>query len=140
LVLTNCNLFVEGVDVPALETCVLLRPTKSLSLYLQAVGRALRPAEGKTALILDHVGACAMHGMPDEEHVWTFPAQFSPLDYYLGDPAVCTLWITAGSNAYSLPLRFDGTGIYFTPTTQMSGISAGSTFSFTMLLILAPAA
>jgi superfamily II DNA or RNA helicase len=43
LVLTNCSLFVEGVDVPALETCILLRPTRSLSLYLQAVGRALRP-------------------------------------------------------------------------------------------------
>ena len=71
LILTNCNLFVEGVDVPALETCILLRPTRSLSLYLQAVGRALRPGEGKTALILDHVGACAMHGMPDEPHKWT---------------------------------------------------------------------
>ena len=49
LVLTNCNLFTEGVDVPALETAILLRPTRSLSLYLQAVGRALRPAPGKTA-------------------------------------------------------------------------------------------
>lgn len=71
LVLTNCSLFIEGVDVPALETAILLRPTKSLALYLQMVGRALRPAEGKTALILDHVGAVQMHGFPDYPHKWT---------------------------------------------------------------------
>lgn len=69
--LTNCNLFVEGVDVPALETCIILRPTRSLSMYLQMVGRALRPAEGKTALILDHVSAVSMHGFPDAPHDWS---------------------------------------------------------------------
>ena len=67
------------------------------------------------------------------------PSQFDPLDYYLGDPAVTTMWITSGSNAYSMPLYFDSTGIYFRPTTQISNIQSGSTFSFTMLLILAPA-
>jgi superfamily II DNA or RNA helicase len=71
MVLCNCSLFLEGVDVPALETCILLRPTRSLALYLQAVGRALRPAPGKTALILDHVGAVQMHGMPDDHRIWT---------------------------------------------------------------------
>lgn len=70
-VLTNCALFVEGVDVPALETCIILRPTRSLSMWKQMVGRALRPADGKTALILDHVGACAMHGFPDDEPDWS---------------------------------------------------------------------
>lgn len=71
LVLTNAALFVEGVDVPALETCIILRPTYSLSMYLQMIGRALRPSTGKTALILDHVGAVAMHGFPDVVHDWS---------------------------------------------------------------------
>ena len=70
-ILTNCNLFVEGVDLPALETLIMLRPTKSLSLYLQAVGRALRPYPNKTALILDHVGNTFRHGLPDDPHEWT---------------------------------------------------------------------
>ena len=71
LALTNVNIFAEGVDVPALETAILLRPTRSLAMYLQMVGRALRPQEGKTALILDHVGAAGMHGLPDEPRSWT---------------------------------------------------------------------
>jgi superfamily II DNA or RNA helicase len=69
--LTNVNLFLEGVDVPALEAVHLLSPTRSLAKYLQAVGRALRPAEGKTAIILDHVSAVQMHGLPDEPRQWT---------------------------------------------------------------------
>ena len=73
------------------------------------------------------------------QNVAGYPKQFTPLDYYLGDPAVATLWITSGTNAYSLPLFFDATGAYFRPTTQLTGIQAGATFSFTMLLILAPA-
>jgi superfamily II DNA or RNA helicase len=70
-VLTNVNLFIEGVDVPALEACILLRPTKSLALYLQAVGRALRYQDDKTAIIIDHVGNCQTHGLPNEQHDWS---------------------------------------------------------------------
>lgn len=70
-VLTNVNIFTEGVDVPGMEAVILLRPTRSLAMYLQMIGRALRPAEGKTALILDHVSAVQMHGFPDEKHEWT---------------------------------------------------------------------
>ena len=71
-VLTNVNLFVEGMDAPAAETCILLRPTKSLSLYLQAVGRVLRPHEDKPhAILLDHVGCIALHGLPDAARDWT---------------------------------------------------------------------
>ena len=44
-------------------------------MYLQMVGRCLRPAEGKTALILDHVGAVKMHGFPDQDHQWTLFGQ-----------------------------------------------------------------
>jgi DNA repair protein RadD len=71
-VLCNVDLFSEGVDVPAIEAVALLRPTQSLALYMQQVGRALRPAEGKEyAVILDHAGNCRRFGMPDDERTWT---------------------------------------------------------------------
>lgn len=79
LVLSNCELFGEGFDVPAIEAVILLRPTKSISLYLQQVGRALRPAPGKDyAIILDHAGNSLPrelngqgHGFPDDDREWT---------------------------------------------------------------------
>ncbi len=65
LVICNCNVLTEGFDAPALEVCMLARPTLSLGLYLQMVGRVLRPSPGKThALIHDHAGLLAMHGHP----------------------------------------------------------------------------
>lgn len=71
-VLSNVELFGEGFDVPAMEVAILLRPTQSTSLYLQQIGRALRPFEGKTtAIILDHVGNYERHGLPDEVRIWT---------------------------------------------------------------------
>lgn len=71
-VLTNADLFGEGFDVPAVEAVILLRPTQSLSLHLQQIGRALRPAAGKPhAIILDHAGNAMRHGLPDDEREWT---------------------------------------------------------------------
>ena len=72
LVLCNADLFGEGFDVPAIEAAILLRPTQSLSLYLQQVGRALRPAPGKQhAIILDHAGNSLRHGLPDDVREWS---------------------------------------------------------------------
>lgn len=72
LVLSNADLFGEGFDVPAIEAAILLRPTKSLSLYLQQVGRALRPMAGKSeAIILDHAGNSLQHGLPDDLREWS---------------------------------------------------------------------
>lgn len=72
LVLSNSDLFGEGFDVPAIEAAILLRPTQSLSLYLQQVGRALRPSEGKAeAIILDHAGNSHKHGLPDDVREWS---------------------------------------------------------------------
>lgn len=71
-VLTSCDLISEGFDVPGIVAGILLRPTWSLSLYLQQVGRALRPKPGgESAIILDHVGNSARHGMPDDERDWS---------------------------------------------------------------------
>lgn len=72
LVLSNVDLFGEGVDVPTVEAVVLLRPTQSLALYLQQVGRGLRAAEGKDrCVILDHAGNSRRHGLPDDDRDWT---------------------------------------------------------------------
>lgn len=72
LILSNAELFGEGFDVPAIEAAILLRPTKSLSLYLQQVGRALRPCDGKAqAIILDHAGNSLTHGLPDDDREWS---------------------------------------------------------------------
>ena len=71
LVLTSCELISEGFDLPAVNAAILLRPTHSLSLHLQQLGRALRPYPGKTnAIILDHVGNCLRHGLAEEEREW----------------------------------------------------------------------
>ncbi len=71
-VLTNAGLISEGVDVPAIGAAILLRPTQSLGLYLQQVGRALRPAPGKArAIILDHAGNSLRHGLPADPRDWS---------------------------------------------------------------------
>lgn len=70
-VLTSCEIVSEGFDLPAVEVAILLRPTKSLTLYLQQVGRVLRPSPGKSsATILDHAGNVERHGLPDDDREW----------------------------------------------------------------------
>jgi superfamily II DNA or RNA helicase len=70
-VICNCAVLTEGWDRPEASCLVLARPTRSLGLYLQMVGRILRPAPGKTdALIFDHSGAVFALGFPDDEIVW----------------------------------------------------------------------
>jgi superfamily II DNA or RNA helicase len=71
LILCNCAIVTEGFDVPAAEVVQLARPTKSISLYLQMVGRVLRPVEGKTAIVLDHGGLIEEHGFPCDNRNWT---------------------------------------------------------------------
>ena len=71
-VLCSCDLISEGLDVPAVEAVILLRPTASLGLHMQQIGRGMRPAPGKDALIvLDHAGNCVRHGLPDSEREWS---------------------------------------------------------------------
>lgn len=59
-VLVNCMVLTEGFDAPWASCAVIARPTQSNPLYVQMVGRVLRPYPGKEdALILDVVGASA---------------------------------------------------------------------------------
>lgn len=70
-VIVNCMVFTEGVDVPDIGCVVLARPTKSLAMYLQMVGRGMRAVPGKTdCILLDHAGAVHEHGFPDEVTEW----------------------------------------------------------------------
>lgn len=70
-VLCNYGIATTGVDVPEASCVISCRPTKSFSLWRQMCGRGLRPAPGKTDLIvLDHSGAVFAHGFPDEDVEW----------------------------------------------------------------------
>lgn len=71
-ILTSCEIVSEGVDIPVVTAAILLRPTNSMGMYLQQVGRVLRPSPGKEhAIILDHVGNCMKHGFPDDVREWS---------------------------------------------------------------------
>lgn len=75
-VLTSCDLISEGVDVPVVACGIMLRPTQSRALWMQQVGRCLRPAAGKShAVILDHAGnSRRLECLPDTEHEWSLDA------------------------------------------------------------------
>ena len=68
----------EGFDVPMIDSILILRPTESLSLYLQMIGRSMRPAPGKEyALVLDACNNWKRHGLPEEDraHIWSLEAR-----------------------------------------------------------------
>lgn len=67
--LTNCMVFTEGTDLPNVQTVIVARPTRNISLYAQIVGRGLRLYPGKEYLtLIDCVGAC------DEADLCTAPS------------------------------------------------------------------
>ncbi|ECB9366302.1 DEAD/DEAH box helicase [Listeria monocytogenes] len=70
-VLCNLDLIGEGFDVPDCSTVIMLRPTQSLSLYIQQSMRGMRYRPGKTSIIIDHVGNVSRFGLPDMERTWT---------------------------------------------------------------------
>ncbi len=56
-VVFTVDLFNEGVDIPAIDTLLMLRPTESPTLFLQQLGRGLRKTRGKTVCtVLDFIG------------------------------------------------------------------------------------
>ena len=70
--LINVAVATEGFDLPDAACVVLTRPTMSLSLYLQMVGRGLRPKQDDgDCVILDLAGNSLRHGLPDEERDWS---------------------------------------------------------------------
>ncbi|WP_341201251.1 DEAD/DEAH box helicase family protein [Planomicrobium okeanokoites] len=56
-VIFTVDLFNEGVDIPKVDTLLFIRPTESLTVYTQQIGRGLRIAEGKShCVIIDFIG------------------------------------------------------------------------------------
>jgi len=70
-IICNCEILGEGFDVPDCNTSILLRPTKSMVLYIQQSMRCLRYLPGKRAVIIDHVGNYARFGLPDADREWS---------------------------------------------------------------------
>lgn len=91
-VITFAMLLVEGVDCPAIGAVIILRPTMSLSSYLQVIGRGLRPifapgmpldtveqrfaaidagTKGRKCFVLDHCDLWRKHGFAQDEREWS---------------------------------------------------------------------
>src|SRR5574337_939616 len=67
-ILTNCNLFTEGFDLPAIDTVILNRTTASKCLFTQMVGRGLRPSLDKEhGIIIDMGNNIYKHGFVEDE-------------------------------------------------------------------------
>lgn len=70
-IICNVNIFSEGFDCPDIECIQLARPTKSLSMYLQQVGRGLRISKNKgKTIFLDNVGLYNRFGLPSANRQW----------------------------------------------------------------------
>ena len=65
-ILVSIDVVSEGFDVEGCYVAILLRPTQSEALYIQQVGRVLRPEPNKVAIVLDHVGNTKRHGFVDD--------------------------------------------------------------------------
>ena len=88
-VLVNVAVATEGFDLPDASCVVITRPTKSLTLYLQMVGRGLRPKmDGGNCLILDMAANAELHGLPEDDREWSLEPRAAQED--VGDAV--TVW------------------------------------------------
>ena len=71
-VLVNVIVATEGFDLPDASCVIIARPTMSLALFLQMVGRGLRPKpDGGDCLILDLAANAVTHGLPEDYREWS---------------------------------------------------------------------
>ena len=70
-VVVNVGVYTEGWDEPSVKCAIIARPTQSLSLWMQMVGRILRPWGGVTPVVLDHGSNVDRHGLPHEDRTWS---------------------------------------------------------------------
>ena len=88
LVLCTVGLAIEGLDIPEVAAAILWRKFGSLVMYRQACGRIMRPCPGKDrAVVLDHVGAAGVHGLPGHDIRWSLEAGTSVKDRMKDAPA-----------------------------------------------------
>ena len=84
-VVCNCMLLTEGWDLPALECAIIARPTASLNLHLQMIGRVMRACDGKDgAIVLDHAGNHHVHGLVTRRLNYTLSQEKAGSDEPLG--------------------------------------------------------
>ena len=77
--LINVAVATEGFDLPDAACVLLTRPTMSLSLYLQMVGRGLRPKKDEgDCVVLDLAGNSLRHGLPEEQREWSLKPRGEP--------------------------------------------------------------
>lgn len=78
-VLINIEMITEGVDLPEVACIIGARPTKSLTLYLQIVGRGTRPKEdGGDCVVLDCCGWTDAFGTVDSPKHWSLNPEIDP--------------------------------------------------------------
>lgn len=77
-VVSNCGTLTTGFDYPELDTVILARATKSLALFYQMVGRAIRPSAGKIGWVVDMAGNYSRFG--------------NVADLYIARPPGTTRW------------------------------------------------
>ena len=73
-VLVGVGVFIEGFDLPAIETVILARGFTVTGSFLQSIGRGLRPCPEtgkKRCTVIDLRGSVHLHGLPDEDRVWS---------------------------------------------------------------------
>jgi DNA repair protein RadD len=70
-VVCNCNVAIEGIDLPEAKCVVHGRPTWSITLWRQACGRIMRPYQGIIPLLLDHADNWNRLGCPWEDLRWS---------------------------------------------------------------------
>ena len=86
-ILCNCQILTEGWDQPKVSCVIIARPTKSYPLYLQMIGRTLRPYPNKKdTLIIDHSGCVYEHGFPEDAGNWTLSTKKPKTKDRIKDP------------------------------------------------------
>lgn len=70
--IVNVGVLTEGLDFPPLRCIILLRPTLSLALHCQQIGRGMRVVPQKShCIVLDHAGNFHRHGFATDDRVWS---------------------------------------------------------------------
>lgn len=70
-IISNVQIFTEGVDLPDAAVALIARPTKSVALYYQFSMRVLRYKKGKRARIIDFAGVANQLGLPNANREWS---------------------------------------------------------------------
>jgi ATP-dependent helicase IRC3 len=87
-VICNCAVLTEGFDEPSVDSIIIMRPTKSATLYTQMIGRGTRLYPGKEdCLVLDLVGATARHDLMNLASLAGLPLDVLEKDESLAEAA-----------------------------------------------------